>query len=170
MPLYALVVAYAAWSEGDLVTAEAQFREGIANLQAAGDRLNLGFFGPPLARVLLDLDRDRDAEATLADFRDNRAVPTARANGMSIAALIAARQGDLAEALRLSAEADALVAPTDCLADQADIALDRAEILLLAGRPDEAHAFAADALERFERKEYAIGIRRAREFLAALPG
>jgi hypothetical protein len=167
--LYARVAAYAAWSEGDLVTAEARFREVTASL-TAGDRLNLGVFGPPLARVLLDLARNGDAEATLADFRDNRFAPAARANGMSIAAVIAARQGDIVEALRLAAEADALVAPTDCLIDQGDIALDRAEVLLLAGRPADARAAAADALARFERKEHAIGIRRAREFLAALPG
>jgi len=168
LPLYAAVDAYTAWSEGDLVTAEARFREGTASLKAMGDRYNLGLYGPALARVLLDLDRTADAEAALVDFRDNRAYPAARANGMSIAAVIAARRGDIAAALRLASEADALVAPTDCLIDQGDIALDRAEILLLAGRPADARAAAADALARFERKEYAIGIRRARAFLAAL--
>jgi ATP/maltotriose-dependent transcriptional regulator MalT len=85
-------------------------------------------------------------------------------------AVVAARRGDLDEAFRLSDDAEAIAAPTDCLIDQADVALDRAEILLLAGRPGEARASAADALERFDRKEYAIGIRRTREFLAALPG
>ncbi len=85
-------------------------------------------------------------------------------------AVVAARRGDLGEAFRLSEDTEAVAAPTDRLIDQADVALDRAEILLLAGRPAEARASAADALARFERKEYAIGIRRAREFLAALPG
>jgi hypothetical protein len=170
LPYYALVDAYAAWSEDDLATAEARCREGSANFKAAGDRYNLGYYGPPLARVLLDLDRTADAEAVLPDFRDNRAFPAARANGLSIAAVIAARRGDHVEALRVAAEAEALVAPTDCLIDQGDIALDRAEVLLLAGRPPESRAAAEDALASFERKEYAIGIRRAREFLAALPG
>jgi len=151
------------------VPAEARFRECAASLRAASDRTNLGLSGPALARVLLSLERPSDAEALLEDFRDNRVMPAARANGLSIAAVIAARRGDITEALRLSAEADALVAPTDCLIDQGDIALDRAEVLLLGGRPADARAAAGDALARFERKEHAIGIRRAREFLAALP-
>ena len=62
------------------------------------------------------------------------------------------------------------MAPTDCLIDQGDIARDGAEVLLLATRPADARAAAEDALARFERKEYAIGIRRAREFLAVMPG
>ena len=168
--LYGQVAAFAAWSGGDLVEAEARFREGTASLKAAGHRLNLGVFGPLLARVLLDLARNGDAEATLADFRDNRFAPAARANGLSIAAVIAARRGDHVEARRLTMEAEALVAPTDCLMDQGDIALDRAEVLLLAGRPADARTAAEDALARHERKEYAIGIRRARAFLEALPG
>ena len=168
--LYGQVAAYAAWSEGDLVTAEARFREGTTSLKAAGLRLNLGVFGPPLARVLLDLARNADAEATLADFRDNRVAPAARANGMSIAAVIAARRGDITGALRLAAEAEVLVALTDCLIDQGDIALDRAEVLLLAGRPEDARAAAGDALACLERKEFAIGIRRARQFLEVLSG
>ena len=89
---------------------------------------------------------------------------------MSIAAVIAARRGALADALRLAAEAEALVALTDCLIDQGDIALDRAEVLLLAGRRVDARAAAGDALARFERKEFAIGIRRAGQFLEVLSG
>lgn len=63
-----------------------------------------------------------------------------------------------------------MAAATDFLVDQGDTSLDRAEVLLLAGRPVEARTAAESALASFERKEYAIGIRRAREFLAALPG
>ena len=129
-----------------------------------------GHYGPPLARVLLGLDRTADAEAALVDFRHNRAYPATRANGLSIAAVIAARRGEFEEALRLAGEGEALVAPTDCLVDQGEIALDSAEVLLLAGRPADARAAAGDALARFERKERAIGIRRARAFLEALPG
>ena len=82
----------------------------------------------------------------------------------------AARRGDHGAALRLSVEAEARAATTELLWDQAEVALDRADVLLLAGRPAEARTAAEDALARFERKEYAIGIRRARDFLAALPG
>ncbi len=71
-------------------------------------------------------------------------------------------------ALRLSDDAVALVGTMDFLTRQADVALDRAEVLLLVGRPDEVRATAEDALARFERKEHAVGIQRAREMLARL--
>ena len=165
---YSFIEAFAAWSENDRTVAEAQFREGMRVLVTQGDRLNMGYFGPPLARVLMELGHDREAEQVLVDFRDNRAVPSARIHGHSIAAVVAARGGNLDSALRLSQEAMELILATDLLMDQGDVALDHAEVLLLAGRPAEARAAAEDALARFERKEYAIGIRRAREFLAAL--
>jgi hypothetical protein len=166
---YPVIDGYIAWLERDLARAEARLREGIQVRAAEGDRVNIGFYGPSLARVLLARGRDVGAEELLLDFRDNRSVPTARANALSIAAVIAARRDEIAKARRLSAEAVALVASTECLTDQADIGLDRAEVLLLAGRRAEAHAAVDIALGRFERKEHAIGIRRAREFLAALP-
>lgn len=62
-----------------------------------------------------------------------------------------------------------MAAATDFLIDQGDAALDRAEVLSLAGRTAAARASAEEALDRFEPKEYAIGIRRARAFVDALP-
>ena len=124
--------------------------------------------GATLARFLLQLGRDRDAEELLVDSRSHQYLAT-RLQGMSISAVLEARRGDLAEALRLAGEAEALAATTDFLMDQGDVALDRAEVLQLAGRPAEARAAAEDALERYERNEYAIGIRSARDFIATLP-
>lgn len=169
-PWHPIIDGYVAWAERDLALAEGQFRAYHRAVAAAGDRSKFAFSGPPLARVLLELSEVQDAEDILGDFRDNRLFPTARIQARSIAAVIAARRGDLAEALRLSMDAEMLAASTDLLIDQADVALDQAEVLMLAGRPVEARAAAEVALERFERKEYAIGIRRAQEFLAAHPG
>jgi len=120
-----------------------------------------------LVRVLLDLDRDSDAETALDTFRDHHLLMSSVAT-WSLGAVLAARRDARDEAMRMSDEAMAMVGPTDLLMLQGDVALDRAEILLLAGRPDKARASAADALEKYERKEYAIGIRRARAFLATL--
>ena len=124
----------------------------------------------PLARILLDRGRDAEAAAVVRAL-DERFGPTyrfSRVPGLSLGGVLAARRGDTAVALRLSDDAVALVGTMDFLTLQADVALDRAEVLLLVGRPDEARASAEDGLERFERKEYAIGIRRARAFLSAL--
>ena len=124
---------------------------------------------PALARARLALGRNQDAAEVVRGFSDAAYYPMARIAAPSVAAVIAARRGDIEGALRLSDEALAMADQTDCLIDQADVAIDRAEIFLLAGRSVESHVAAEDALARFEHKEYAIGIRRARAFLAALP-
>jgi class 3 adenylate cyclase len=164
----ALSDAYVAWFEHGPAAAEGPLRECLDPFRESGDRLNGAVLAAQLSRVLLHLGRNRDAEELLVDFADHPHL-SVRLQGLSIAAVIAARRGDLAEALRLAGEAEALAATTDFLGDQADVALDRAEILHLAGRPAEARAAAEDALARFERKEFAIGIRSARDFIATLP-
>ena len=167
--MYPVLEGYVTWFEHGPSAAEATFREGRRLLAETGDRVNVWFSSPPLARVLLAMGRNADAEEVLLDLREIPLAP-ARIQGLTNGAVIAARRGDHGEALRLSREAEAFAAATDLLWDQADVALDKAEILLLAGRPAEARAAAEDALARFERKEHALGIRRVREFLAALPG
>jgi tetratricopeptide (TPR) repeat protein len=168
LPEFVGIDVYIAWFEHGPAAAEGPLRELLGAFVEQGDRVLVGQVGADLARVLLQLGRDRDAEELLVDSRSHPYLST-RLQGMSISAVIAARRGDLAEALRLAGEAEALAATTDFLVDQADVALDRAEILHLAGRDAEARGTAEDALERYERKGYAIGIRGAREFLAALP-
>lgn len=166
--LYPVLEGYLAWSEKGPSAAEAAFREAYRVQTEIGDLANAWFTALPLVRVLLELGRDAAAEEILLDLRDT-SIASVLIQGRSLAAVIAGRRGDHDVPLRLSREAEAAAATTELLWDQGYIALDRAEVLLLAGRPAEALAAAGDSLERFERKEYAIGIRRAREFLAALP-
>jgi class 3 adenylate cyclase/tetratricopeptide (TPR) repeat protein len=166
---YLLGDGYVAWSEGDLVTAEGRFRAARDAVDEAGGADAFVWSGP-LARLLLELGRDADAADLVARFRDSPTDPGARIVALGIASVIAARRGDLDEALRLSDEARTTGAALDFLIDRADAALDGAEVLLLAGRRAEARIAATDALARYEHKEYAIGLRRAGEFLAALPG
>jgi ATP/maltotriose-dependent transcriptional regulator MalT len=80
-------------------------------------------------------------------------------------AVIGSRRGQSDVAFRLSGEAEELAATTDLAVVQADVALDKAEILQRAGRLHESRAAADDARARFEHKEHAIGIKRARAFL-----
>ena len=166
---YSWIEGIAAWSLGDREAARVHLVEAHRILGAQESRGAFALTGPLLARVLMELGLEGDAEQVLVDFRYDLLTPTARTNAKSLAAVIAARRGDPEDALQLSGEATELVMDTDFLMDQGDIALERAEILSLAGRPVEARTAAEDALARFERKEYAIGIRRAREFLSSLP-
>ncbi len=167
---HVLVDGYIGWAADDLPLAERRFREAILMLVERGDRAASGLARPALARALLALGRNQDAAEVVRAFSDAAYYPMARIAAPSVAAVVAARRGDIEGALRLSDEALAMADQTDCLIDQADVALDRAEIFLLAGRSVESHVAAEDALARFEHKEYAIGIRRARAFLAAMPG
>jgi class 3 adenylate cyclase len=167
-PLRTVTEGYATWVDEGPAAAEPLFARAHRMITDSGEMVFSDFSGVPLARTLLEIGRHEESARVTLDLQRHTVVE-ARIQARTMGAVVAARHGDLEEALRLSAEAEAIAAPTDCLIDQADVALDRAEILLLAGRPHEARAAAADALERFERKEYAIGIRRGRAFLAALP-
>lgn len=166
-PDLTLVEGRVVWLERGSADAEPIFAQAHAQQLDSGRGLGLGDTGAVLTRVLLDLDRDTEADAVLRDFRDQR-IPTSSIEGQSQSALIAARRGEHDEALRLSDAALSQVGATDLLRLQGEVALDRAQVLLLAGRPDEARASAEGALARFERKEHALGILRARAFLQQL--
>jgi hypothetical protein len=131
--------------------------------------MNRGWLGPDLARVLLELRRDAEAAAVIRTLEGDPIRPT-RAAVLSLRGLLAARRGDHREALRLADEGLRVAAETDFLMLQGNVALDRAEVLRIARRPAEARAATTDALEKHERKEHAIGTRRARELLARLDG
>jgi len=167
-PLRTVTEGYATWVDQGPAAAEPVFTLAHRMIAQSGAVVNSDLSGVPLARIRLDLGRHEEAARVLDDLRHHTVIE-ARIQTRTLGAVAAARRGDLVDAFRLSDEAEAIAAPTDCLIDQADVALDRAEILLLAGRSAEARASAEEALARFERKEYAIGIRRARAFLAALP-
>jgi len=79
-----------------------------------------------------------------------------------------ARRGDADDALRLLGEAAAIAESTDCLQLRWQTAMNAAETLRLTGRPDEARAALADAIDFAERKQNVVGARRARAVLEAL--
>ncbi len=162
------VAAWVAWCQGDLETAASHFQATIAAMVAARDGLNPGEIAPSLARVLLALGRDDEAAASVHVLEPYGSWLPEGAELLSLGGVLAARRRDWDKAFSMADEGWRRISATDFLANQGEIALDRAEVLQLAGRPAEARASAADALERFERKEHAIGIRRAREMLERL--
>jgi hypothetical protein len=150
------------------VAAEPLLRACHEELHERGmEHLGAILVDPILARVLIELDRDEEAETLLDLVRRSVFIETAM-QSRSIGAVLAARRGESDEALRLIAEAQEIAGRTDLLLVRTDVALDVAEVLRLAGRPDEALAAAESSLEMAERKEYVIAARRARAFLDAL--
>jgi tetratricopeptide (TPR) repeat protein len=85
-----------------------------------------------------------------------------------LAALLASRRGDDAEAVRLAREAVGFAQETDSPWAQGDAFSDLAEVLEAAGLRDEAAAALGEALACYERKQILPFARRARERLAAL--
>jgi class 3 adenylate cyclase/tetratricopeptide (TPR) repeat protein len=160
------VVGHIEWVQGGPAAAEPAFQRALDFMLDRGDKLNAGWPSCWLARVRLDLGRTIEAEAALeAAGEVLRAEPGVACLVRSMRAVIGSRRGQSDVAFRLSGEAEELAATTDLAVVQADVALDKAEILQRAGRLHESRAAADDARARFEHKEHAIGIKRAREFL-----
>jgi hypothetical protein len=72
------------------------------------------------------------------------------------------------EAEALAREAVGIIERTDGLDYQGDALCDLAEVLALAGKPEEATAALAQALERYERKRNVPAAARARDLLDRL--
>jgi class 3 adenylate cyclase len=157
--------AYAIGALEEALEALAELRRRVADY---GHRQLVGWWGVPLARSLLELDRDAEAVPIVADIGSDAYLVMDRIQVTTLGALLAARRGDLDEAFRQSAAARDAVRGTDLLREHAYVALDLAEILRIAGRPDAARERAAEALELFARKEYVAGIRQTRALLARL--
>ncbi len=163
----AFVTGHMALARGDIesaVRALATTHESVT----AGNRATSGWTGAPLARALLELGHDAQASAVVEGFAADAWSASDRIRVATLRAALAARAGDAESAARLSREAADIAEGTDLLPDRAYVALDRAEALLAAGRDDDARDAAQAALEMFERKGLAAGVRHSRAFLARL--
>jgi tetratricopeptide (TPR) repeat protein len=87
---------------------------------------------------------------------------------MPVRAKIAARRGDLDDAIALGSEAAALSESSDGLNRRAAIQMDLGEVLLLAGRGREAPHALRRAVALYEAKGNVIGAARVRSFQAEL--
>ena len=148
--------------------AEHDLRDAAEVLEAGGETGGLSTVTALLAEVLCRLGRDEEAEdwtrrsewATKPDDVLSQALwRSARAKGL-------ARRGEVAEALRLSAEAVDWARRTDGLPFLGDTLAARGEVLRLLGRADEARPVLEEALAVYERKGIVPSIERTRALLA----
>ncbi len=138
----------------DTEHAERMLRAAYDGFGALGASTDAAQAGALLARALLALGRDEEAEVLTVecerlggdDLKSAIAWRAARAQAM-------ARRGAVDEALVLANEAVALAEPTDALIDHADARTALAVVLRAAGRGAEADEAAAAAAALLARKE-----------------
>jgi len=150
--------------EGDAATAERCLRAAYEGLRAQGLGIDAAQAAALLARALLQLGRDAEAEA-LSHESEKLAgddLPASIA-WRCVRAEALARRGEHAAAVELAQAAVQLAAATDVLLDHADARLALAAALRAAGRSTEAGAEEARAIELWEAKGATRLAERARQ-------
>jgi tetratricopeptide (TPR) repeat protein len=150
---------------GDWEAAERAVRPGYDSFVAMGESSFLGGAATYLARAVYEKGGYDEAQE-LVDVVRAVGDPQAEVDWRAVGAKLLAQRGDFAEASSLAREAVDRCERGDSPVRQARMLEDLAEVLRLAGRSDEAGAALADALERHERKENALGASRVRARLA----
>jgi tetratricopeptide (TPR) repeat protein len=154
--------------EGDRARAEVAAREMCEMLEATGELGNFMWSCCNLARALLGLGRDDEAEQWLERGRETAPSDERLPQILwhQARAKVLARRGELEEGERLAREAVALAAETDMLNAHAEALIDLAEVLALAGQ--DARAELDRALALYERKGNLVMAKRTRSRLAEL--
>jgi class 3 adenylate cyclase/tetratricopeptide (TPR) repeat protein len=139
---------------GDAEAAEARLRWGYDLLEGMGDVGWRSELSADLARVLYARGRLDGAEAfALISLEISGAEDLYSHTGADgILAKVLAGKGELARAVELAEGAVAIADRTDMLNMRADARADLAEVLRLAGRPAEARAALASAIELYRAK------------------
>ncbi len=139
---------------GDPVAAERDMRVAGEGFREIGEGWFLSTVAVDLPRAVYEQGRYDDAFALL-DAIDETPAPTDcewLIKRTGIPARLLARRGRLEEAERLAREGVAVAANTEFVVLHADVLLDLADVLELAGRPEEAHEAADEAVSLYERK------------------
>ena len=157
---------------GDLEGAERLGREGIGMLERMGERGYRSTAAAYLAEVLVLRGDDAGAEEMVRVAAENTAtddflsvVLLARVRGRLLA-----RRGDIDAALPAARQAVAITEASDYLVEQAEARMSLAAVLEAAGRPADAAAEVALAIERYRGKGAVALVERARAELARLRG
>jgi tetratricopeptide (TPR) repeat protein len=151
----------------NLEEAERVLRQGVADADREGGAVPLASLSAMLARVLL-LFPERDEEAAEAVTRCERLTAgtnlDARIRSRSMHAVLLARRGEHARAVRLARVAARRAEQSEQPDSQAEVLLDLAETLRISGRLEEAISASNQALDRFEHKGNLVGAERVRQF------
>jgi class 3 adenylate cyclase/tetratricopeptide (TPR) repeat protein len=155
---------------GDAARAAELARAGYDMLTALGDRGFASVSAVNVARALLELGRDDEAEQWARTGQEmtteDDIAPHGAARG--VLALFLARRNDSEAAERMMREALVTMDKTDFLANVADAHADLANVLVAAGKPEEAAVEFRRALELYERKGHLVGAGKMRARLAEL--
>jgi ATP/maltotriose-dependent transcriptional regulator MalT len=148
--------------EGDATVAEAAARACCEQAESTGDLGNFMLFSCNLARALLELDRDDEAEQWVDHGHATAPSkePVAQVVWHQVRGKLRARRGDLEEGERLAREAVAIAGTTDMLNAHAAALVDLAEVLVLGGRSPRAELEGALAL--YDRKGNLVMAERTR--------
>jgi tetratricopeptide (TPR) repeat protein len=155
---------------GDYAAAERTLRSTCHALELAGDRAYLATAAAELANVLCHSGQFDEADewcSLAAELGASDDIIT-QASWRTARARLLVQEGKLSEAEELAREAVRLMQETDALSAKARFSLDMAAILQAAGKPGEAVEAVERAIELFDRKGNAVGVKRARGQLAEI--
>jgi len=157
---------------GDPARAAELARSGFEMLTAGGDRGFASTSAVNVARALLELGRDDEAEEWARTGQGMTTEDDFATQGpaLGILARVMARRGEHEAAKRMAGEAAAALDETDMLTQVADAHSDLGEVLALAGQLDHARSEFQRALEVYERKGHFVGAEKMRARLAELGG
>ncbi len=172
VPGHFMSIGWAELTAGDPAEAEGPLREGIAALEAAGEKGWLSTTAGVYADVLWHLGRNEEAEryALLGDRLSTSDDWTSQFQWRAVLAKVLADRGRLSDAETVARAGVSVIDHTDYLKHQGDARMSLAYVLRAAGRPGEAGAVLNEALELFERKGDVADVRRVRAELEDLSG
>ena len=149
-----MFIGWAELTAGDPAEPEGPLREGIAILEAAGQKGWLSTTAAVLAEVLWRRGNDEESER-YALLSDRLATPDdwmSQWQWRAAQAKVLADRDRLSEAETLAREAVSVIDQTDYIKNRGDARISLAYVLRKAGRPGEATTVLRDALELYERK------------------
>ena len=159
-----LLSGYVELLAGDPVAAERDMRAADRAFREIGEGWFLSTVAVDLPRAVYEQGRYDDAFALLGAIDENPAPTDSEwlIKRTGVPARLLARRGRFEEAERLARQGVAVAANCEFVVLHADVLLDLAEVLRLAGRPDEAEAATAEAVNIYERKGNVAAAERAR--------
>ena len=153
---------------GDAARAAELAISGYEALTALGDRGFASTSAAKVARAMLELGRDDEAEQWARTAQEMTTEDDFGTQGPArgVEAQVLARRGEYEAAEALARESAAMSDRTDQLTYVADAHADLANVLLAAGKADEAEAEFQRALALYERKGHLVGAEKMRARLA----